>query len=132
MIKRCMQEDLDGLQAREGLDCQGWLARTDVVVSVDVQVMATLGEAAGAIPAQARLIIAGPGVDGGRAERGSTNAYQPEEPGTDALVLAVRVNTDCVDRGEGSVNRQIKVSLPPRRPLRRLAPRLRPGTSWRS
>ena len=52
MIKRCVQEDLNGLQARAWLNCLNWLARIDVVVSVDMQVVAALGEAAGAIPVQ--------------------------------------------------------------------------------
>lgn len=55
-----MQEYLDGLQAGTALDRLGWLGGVHVMVSVDMQVMVALAEAAGLIPAQRGVVVTRP------------------------------------------------------------------------
>jgi hypothetical protein len=108
LVERSVQEHLDGLQARATPNRIDGLACADVMVGVDVEVVAALREAAGPVSAQGGHVVSGPGVDRVCAERGSPDACQLEEPGADATVLVIRVHGDGVDSGKGTVNRQVQ------------------------
>jgi hypothetical protein len=78
------------------------------MVGVEMQVVLTLAEAAGPVPAQRIIVVTRPRVNGRRAERGGPGAGLMKEQGPDAQVLMIGVHGDRLDRGENSVHRQVQ------------------------